>query len=240
MTESELRQWSQRDFAHKYLEIADIMIVGRKRSLDMLKSFYRYFLRGKKPNRVLDLGCGDGVLAHELLNIDDSISATLVDGSNDMLEKAREKLVEFGNTRFVNMSFQELTSEKPDLGKFEIAVSSLAIHHLTSSEKADLFKYVFSCLVEGGYFVVIDCTRSQAGPVEDWFLELWRERIEERQVGLNVEADFEKMYEKYTETEHYSRLDTMDAQMNALRDVGFSEVDCYYKHGLFAMFGGKK
>lgn len=240
MAESELRQWSQRDFAHKYIEIADVMIVGRKRSLDMLKSFYRYFLRGKKPNRVLDLGCGDGVLAHELLNIDDSISATLVDGSNDMLEKAREKLAESGNTRFVNMSFQELISEKPDLGEFEFAVSSLAIHHLTSSEKADLFKYVFSCLVEGGHFVIVDCTRSQASPVESWFLELWRERIEERQVGLNVEADFEKMYEKYTETEHYSRVDAMEVQMNALREVGFSEVDCYYKHGLFAMFGGKK
>ncbi len=240
MTESELKQWSQRDFAHKYLEIADVMIVGRKRSLDILRSFYRYFLRGKKPNRVLDLGCGDGILARELLIIDDSITATLVDGSNDMLEKAREKLAEAVDTRFLNMSFQELISEKPELGEFDFAVSSLAIHHLTSNEKAELFKYVFSCLVEGGYFVIVDCTRSQAGPVEDWFLQLWRERIEERQVGLNVEADFEKMYEKYTETEHYSRVDSLQDQMNTLREVGFSEVDCYYKHGLFAMFGGKK
>ncbi|MFC2027323.1 class I SAM-dependent methyltransferase [Chloroflexota bacterium] len=240
MTESELRQWSQRDFAHKYLEIADVMIVGRKRSLDMLKSFYRYFLRGKKTNRILDLGCGDGVLVNELINIDESISAILVDGSNDMLEKAREKLGEARDTHFVNMSFQELISDKPELGEFELAVSSLAIHHLTLIEKAGLFEYVYSCLVEGGYFVIVDCTRSQAEPVEKWFLELWRERIEERQVGMNVEADFESMYEKYTEKEHYSRVDSMETQMNALREVGFREVDCYYKHGLFAMFGGKK
>lgn len=240
MTESELRQWSQKDFSRKYLEIADVMIVGRKRSLDMLKSFYRYFLRGKKSNRVLDLGCGDGILINELLNIDDSISGTLIDGSNDMLEKARIRLAEFGDNRFENFSFQDLISTKPDIGEFEFIVSSLAIHHINSSEKKELFAYVYARLVDGGYFVIVDCTRSQAQPVENWFLQVWRERIEERQVGLNVEADFEKMYEKYTETEHYTRVDTMESQMKALQEVGFKEVDCYYKHGLFAMFGGKK
>ena len=240
MGESELKQWSQRDFAHKYLEIADVMIVGRKRSLDMLKSFYRYFLRDNKPNRVLDIGCGDGVLVRELFNIDDSISATLIDGSNDMLEKAREKLAETGNTRLVNMSFQDLIDENPDIGQFDFAVSSLAIHHLTASQKADLFKYVFYCLVDGGYFVIIDCTRSQSEPTENWFLELWRERIEERQVGLNVETDFQKIYEKYTEKEHYNRVDSLQVQMKSLEEAGFSDVECYYKHGLFAMFGGRK
>ena len=240
MTESELKQWGQRDFSRKYLEVADVMIVGRKRSLDMLKSFYRYFLRAKQSNRVLDLGCGDGVLIHELLNIDDSIVGTLIDGSEGMLEKAKERLGEKEKNRFEHYSFQDLISQKPDLGKFEFVVSSLAIHHITSSEKAELFKYIFSSLVDGGFFVMIDCTRSISEPIDNWFLQVWRERVEERQVGLNVETDFEKMYEKYTETEHYARVDTMESQMNALKDVGFRDVDCFYKHGLFAMFGGKK
>ena len=29
-------------------------------------------------------------------------------------------------------------------------------------------------------------------------------------------------------------------QINALKEIGFREVDCYYKYGIFAVFGGRK
>lgn len=240
MTESELRQWGRKEFAYNYLDKADIMVVGRRRSLDILKSFYRYFLRDKRPNNILDLGCGDGILTHELLGIDDSISAMLVDGSDDMIGKAKERLPESKNLRFHSLSFQELLSSDMDMGMFDLAISSLAIHHLTLSEKKSLFNYVFSHLVDGGYFVIIDCVRSPSEETENWFFQVWQERVSERTVGLDAEVDFEEMFRLYTEEEHYSRVDLLSDQMNALREVGFGNVDCYYKHGVFAMFGGKK
>lgn len=72
--------WADKEFARKYLEAADVQIVERRRLLVILKSFYKHFFGGKKQSRVLDLGCGDGVLTAALLEVDGSISATLVDG----------------------------------------------------------------------------------------------------------------------------------------------------------------
>ena len=35
-------------------------------------------------------------------------------------------------------------------------------------------------------------------------------------------------------------LDPLGLQMEVLKDIGFREVECYYKHGMFAMFGGRR
>lgn len=34
--------------------------------------------------------------------------------------------------------------------------------------------------------------------------------------------------------------DTLDSQIQALTQIGFKEVDCYFKHGIFYLFGGFK
>ena len=112
-------QWANREFADNYLHVADIMVVGRKRSLEMLKSFYRHFLGNSKPNVILDLGCGDGILTRELLQIDDSISAVLIDGSESMLEKAREKLNDLKQSQFIQTNFQDLITSGIELPQFD-------------------------------------------------------------------------------------------------------------------------
>ena len=70
MTEFDKSHWAEKDFSNQYLEAADIYIVERKKLLEILKSFYRYFLANKKDNKILDLGCGDGILqpSHYLLD----------------------------------------------------------------------------------------------------------------------------------------------------------------------------
>jgi len=37
-----------------------------------------------------------------------------------------------------------------------------------------------------------------------------------------------------------NKPDTLDEQLNALKSVGFKDVDCYYKYGIFTMYGGRK
>jgi len=37
-----------------------------------------------------------------------------------------------------------------------------------------------------------------------------------------------------------NKPDTLEDQLNALREIGFIEADCYYKYGIFAMYGGRK
>jgi len=240
MTEFDKSRWSEKDFAIAYLEKADIQVIDRRRLLEILKSFYRHFLGDKQQNRVLDLGCGDGIVVHKLLKIDGSISATLIDGSDDMLNKAKERLAGFKNLHFVRASFQEVLNTNIGLPDFDLIVSAFAIHHLTMSEKESLFNYIYSHLDNGGYFINIDVILSPTDALEKWYLKLWKEWIIEKQTALKVEGNYEDIIRNYKEKEHYSKIDTLTDQLNALRDSGFTDVDCFYKYGIFTMYGGRK
>ena len=240
MAESELRQWGNKDFANNYLKIADLLVVGRKRSLQTMKSFYSHFLLQNKPNTILDLGCGDGILTRELLSVDDSISATLIDGSVDMLETARQKLPGIKDVKFIHSSFQELIKDDLDLGQFDFTVSSLAIHHLDTEGKKKLFKFIYAHLEDGGYFMNIDTVRAQSDKIEEWQIALWKEGVMEKQPPPEAEAIFEQMVSQYTEEFHYNNVDSLESQMTALKEIGFQNVDCCFKRGMFAIYCGTK
>ena len=240
MAESEMRKWAEKDYVYRYLEEADIRIMDRKRFLDILKAFYAHFLGDRKGNRVLDLGCGDGVLTHTLLQTDGSISATLIDGSDDMLNKARGRLSDFENVNFIRATFQDLLAKDVQLRDFDFVMSSLAIHHLTGSKKKALFKYIYLHLVEDGCFVNIDLALSPTKAIEKWYLDLWEDWMTEREAGLDVGSGHEWVIGCCQEKEHYSKLDTLADQLNALKEAGFKDVDCFYKHGIFVMYGGRK
>ena len=238
--ESLPEQWNDREFAHNYLQTADFTVVGRQRSLQILRSFYVHFLAFRKPNTIIDLGCGDGILAHELLQVDDSISAVLIDGSEDMLEQASKRLAEYANVRYVHASFQEIISRNIELPGSDLVASSIAIHHLSADEKGTLFRRIHSNLHDGGYFINIDTVRSAFDAIEKWNLELWREQVFANQPPEGYEVVFDEMLEKYTSDSHYTNVDTLESQMRSLAKAGFSQVDCFYKNGMFAIYGGRR
>jgi len=174
MTDFEKTNWSKPEFTQQYRDNAEIFIVERKRMFDILRSFYKHFLKDRGMNNILDLGCGDGILTYELLRTDVSISATLVDGSEDMLNKAKERLAGFKNINYIKLSFQEILEKNTIQQKFDFVISSMAIHHLTMNEKKALFGNIYSYLNEGGCFVNIDVILAPAESLEQWYLRLWQ------------------------------------------------------------------
>ncbi len=240
MTEYDSSWWSENGFAPEYLTGADIFYLDRARFLNILKFFYRYFFKGRDDVRILDLGCGDGILTHELLKLDASVKATLIDGSEDMIAKAAERLSEYKNVSLVTSSFQEVLNGKTRLKEYDLVVSSQAIHHLKTDEKTALFRLIYSRLIKGGRFVNIDVVRSPLKDLEGWYLFLWKEWILKRQAESEPEKDYTHVIDKYKRSGHYETVDTLDAQLDALKDAGFKDIDCYYKHGIFVMYGCEK
>jgi tRNA (cmo5U34)-methyltransferase len=240
MTEFDKSQWMKPQFTQAYREEADVYIVERRRLLEMLRSFYGHFLGNKPGNRVLDLGSGDGIVIAELLKIGTVIDATLIDGSEDMLNKAKERLKDFKNLHFVRASFQEILNKKVALEKCDFIVSSLAIHHLTMEEKTALFKTVYAHLNMDGYFLNIDVVLAPSDALEQWYLLLWQQWIKERKSLLGVEGrQYDDIIRRYKDNTD-NKPDTLETQLDALQTIGFKDVDCFYKYGVFAMYGGKK
>ena len=142
--------------------------------------------------------------------------------------------------RYIKASFQEVLAGDILDNNFNFVVSSLAIHHLTMAEKKSLFHEVYDCLDAGGYFLNIDVVLSPTDTLEQWYLSLWKEWIEEKKADLGIKGDYFSDITRRYKDNRDNKPDTLKGQMDALMDTGFKEVDCFYKFGIFAMYGGRK
>ncbi|MDY6932374.1 MAG: methyltransferase domain-containing protein [Halobacteriota archaeon] len=242
MTDFNDTDWSGEEVVRWYLKEADMRVVDRRKQIEILKSFYNHFIGVGKGSKVLDLGCGDGIITQELLEFDGSIVATLIDGSEHMLENARTRLTSYENIRFIRLSFQELLKDDSSLkGKdYDLIFSSLAIHHLADREKKPLFECIYSHLKDDGCFVNLDIILSPSKTIEEWYLKLWRDWMRARQREYKIDDGTDDAIRRYLKEDHYRQLSTLDDQIGALRDIGFKDVDCLYKHGIFSIYAGRK
>ncbi|WP_420266748.1 methyltransferase domain-containing protein [Candidatus Magnetominusculus dajiuhuensis] len=231
-------KWADTDFSRDYLDKAEIYIVERSRMFSIVKSFYQHFVNHGKPVNLLELGSGDGALTHELLRAGSAARAVVVDGSMDMLNKAEARMREF-DVQFVHCSFEEFIREERLPGGFDMVVSSLAIHHLTMDEKSALFNKIYQTLTTGGYFVNIDVVIAPSDSIENWYMEIWKDWMRAKQAALGVNGPVENIIERYKDLEE-NKPDTLDCQLGMLKNAGFKEIDCYYKYGIFTIFGGRK
>ncbi len=240
MTEFNRSNWARPEFVRQYRDNADIYIVERRRMIGITKSFYKHFLSVRKENNILDLGCGDGIITHKLLEIDESMTATLIDGSEDMLNKAKERLQGYDNVNFIKASFQNVIEKGLPARDYDFTVSSMAIHHLAMNDKRELFRLIHSRLNTGGYFMNIDVLLAPSEALDNWYMKIWEEWMDDKRAELGaLDEPSADVIRRYKDAEE-NKPDTLDSQLNALRDIGFKDADCFYKYGIFAIYGGKK
>ncbi|HAM51004.1 MAG TPA: 16S rRNA (cytosine(1402)-N(4))-methyltransferase, partial [Nitrospiraceae bacterium] len=233
--------WANAEFAQKYLEKADAYVVERRKMFWFVSSLVDHFLSGTETIRLLDLGCGDGVLTEELLKTKNAISATLIDGGEGMLQKAKERLKAFPNTIFVRATFQELIGGAVELGIYDLCVSSMAIHHLEMEEKASLFRLIAAHLNPGGRFVDVDVVLPPSEELEGWYFAMWKGWVGHMMSRYSIQDELpEDLIRRYKDPLSMNKPDTLGDQLRALESAGFVDVDCCFKNGVFVVFGGKR
>lgn len=238
MSRFEDSRWADSQFSQEYRDESERYLPFRHQVMEIAISFFQHFSSPNGLRQVLDLGCGDGLFVQELLKLGNQIKVVLVDGSQEMLDAARIRLQPFAPLHFVRASFQELLADDPLTEKFDFIYSSLAIHHIPWPEKVALYRYIYDHLLLGGHFVHFDVVLAPADGLEKWYLSLWT-----RWIAQHAHRD---EYQKLRQiTERYkgnpdNNPDTLASQMEALAEIGFQQVDCYFKYGIFSLFGGKK
>lgn len=261
MTDFDQTQWADAAYAREYRDQADGFIPDRRHLYLLVRSFCRRFVAperlGDAP-RVCDLGCGDGVLAEQLLAEFPDAALTLVDGGADMLEAARSRLAgrarEVAGTRAdradrashrsppprqVQASFEALIQDDLKLGPFDVVVSAFAIHHLLQPQKAALFQWIHGQLAPGGPFLNVDTTLPSDPAFIDWHYELWREWIAEAEKRSPRAETLVGIPEKARGNPD-NKLSSLQAQLDALRAAGFERVECHYRNGLFSIYSGQR
>ncbi|MGD0886480.1 MAG: methyltransferase [Thermodesulfovibrionales bacterium] len=233
--------WADNKFAQNYLDKADIYVVERRKMYWFVSSLVSHFRYGERDIKLLELGCGDGALTEELLKTNNRVSATLLDGGEAMVQKAKERLKGYQNTTFIQATFQDLLGGKVKLETYDFIVSSMAIHHLEMDEKASLFRLIASWLKPGGRFADIDVVLPPSEELEGWYFAIWKDWLTHMMSRNKIKDEVpEDVIRRYKDPSSMNKPETLSNQLRALESAGFVDVDCYFKNGIFVVFGGEK
>jgi len=159
--------------------------------------------------RLLDLGCGTGLELDEIRKVLPGIAVTGVDMTEAMLDELRRKHGDWNLTLILG----DYTTADFG-GGYDAAVSFETLHHLTSDEKARLYRKIFDSLKPGGCYIECDymCDTEEQ---EAYFLAELRRMKAEQGEGYY----------------HYDTPLTVEHQLSILESAGFREVVCTFREG---------
>lgn len=204
-------EWRDPEHVGRYLEMADRFPrrdEGESALLEVAPADVR---------RILDLGAGDGHTLALLLAARPGATGVGLDFSGPMLAAARER---FDGESRVELAQHDFGTRLPDLGRFDLVVSSFAIHHLEDERKRALYREVFELLEPGGAFANLEHVASPTERLHREFFDAIGEPIEHEDPS--------------------DRTVAVETQLGWLREVGFEHVDCHWKWREMALLVGTR
>jgi tRNA (cmo5U34)-methyltransferase len=205
-------EWQTVEHALAYLQRADKLPHRTEGEKTLLDQI------SPKVKRILDLGAGDGRLLALVLLHNPAAEGVALDFSDPMLTQAKKRFVNDPRVRIVMHDFGSPLPKK--MGCFDAVVSSLAIHHLTDIRKKELYSEVFDQLNSGGVFCNLEHVSSATQRLHMKFL-----------AAINQTPETEDPSNKLLDVE---------TQLRWLREIGFEDVDCYWKWMEMALLVGVK
>ena len=167
--------------------------------------------------RILDVGAGDGRLLALARLARPQATGVALDSSETMLAAARQR---FANAPAVSVVAHDLLRPLPDIGSFDVVVSSFAIHHLEDARKVTLYRELFDVLEPGGLFCYLEHVTSATPRLHAAF--------------------YTAMGRTLADEDPSNRCTSVEAQLAWLRQIGFVDADCFWKWRELALLAAVK
>lgn len=239
------RIWQRADVASQFTARRRGGMLGDEAQLDTMLRLLKYVHAPQLT--VLDLGCGDGILLQAVMAAYPVARGIALDGSPAMLEKAEIRFEGLGLlsslVEYVEADFNDPKwIEQLPCDRFDAVVSGFAIHHSDDQRKGELYGEIYSLLNPGGLFVNIEHV-SSATPLGEELYETANADIQAAyRKSLGEEITAEQVYEEMRTrlVKSANRLAPVDTQLAWLREIGYRDVDCYWKQFELAVLAGYK
>jgi SAM-dependent methyltransferase len=235
-------EWQTKELATAFLKGVRGAIPGADLQLAVIGKIVQLWSRA--PPVILDLGCGDGILGRFLLDIIPAARGVFVDFSDPMLDAARENLAGTQRAIVVNADFGQpewfdaIASSWP----FDVVISGFAIHHQPDDTKRRLYSEIYDQLSPGGIFLNLEHVASSTAAGQELFDDFFVDHLYDFHAKSDRSASREALADTY-----YRRPDKkenilapVEEQCRWLREIGFQDVDCFFKVFELALFGGRK
>jgi len=173
--------------------------------------------------RVLDLGCGNGILSELVLKKLPNAYVVGFDLTPKMLEAYEENLsayrgryeLQLGDYRFDSLG-----------SNYDIVLAGLTLQHLTWGERKDFYKHIYTILNPNGSLILNDIIIDEDWDTRKDQYSSWMEFI-----ASNGE-DPEFWLDRHL-TKDYPV--TLEDHFQWLEQAGFSKTDCYWRFHNFAI-----
>ena len=242
--------WKQSAVVNRYLSSrAAIPLV--KEQVGIMLSILRS--RQQPLENFIDLGCGDGILGAAILGEYPSAHGVFADFSEPMLGQAREQLkyfadqlafenLDYGDPAWVNRISPHGAALSESKGSFDAIVSGYSIHHQPDHRKREIYQEIYSLLKPNGWFINIEHIAAQAQLTTDLFnnhiIDHWHEQ-EKIKGGAKSREEIAETFLNRPDKDANILL-SVNTQCDWLREIGYEEVDCYFRVYELAVFGGRK
>ncbi len=186
-----------------------------------------------RATHLLDVGCGAGNYSLKLLQHLPGLSVSLIDLSQNMLDRATVRVgaATSGTITPMQGDVREI-SLAPN--SFDIILAAAVLHHLRSDDEWRMvFRKFYESLRPGGSIWIFDLIEHSHPAVQQF---QWR-KYAEYLMQLKDEAYRDHVL-AYIEREDTPK--PLVFQLDLLREVGFRNVDVLHKHNCFAAFGAVK
>jgi len=236
-----MNYWERKEKLYKYVNGVRQFFPLALEQLETISRIIEKY--NPKMNNFLDLGCGDGFLGEFIFEMFPDSNGAFLDVSSEMIQKAKDRNLKV-STEFIVQDFGDAdwSASIKSIEEFDLIISGYSIHHIENDKKKRLFHDVYKLLRPEGIFLNLEHVSSPSENLEELFIELFDDGMMDYQKHIGEPKTIEEIKSIYHDPDHkkLNKLESVETQCDWLREIGFTEVDCYMKIFELAIFGGIK
>lgn len=183
-----------------------------------------------QPLRVIDLGCGTGTVALRVKQQFPHAWITCLDLAENMLALARAKLAAYEGIEFAQGDFLA----HPLKGPYDVAASSLALHHLqTDDDKRNFYRRLYAALAPGGVFWTADAALGATAALNQMYMDKWKEFMRRSMTESQIE-------ERFAKDSQEDRPVKLASHFRWMEEAGFVAPEVVWKYFYCGVYGAHK